>query len=219
MSRKRLSPAKERILLELKTKGSRTAAELARRLGVTREAARQHLAGLEKEGLLQSETLRGRVGRPERVWSLADGPEVDARFPDSHAELTVGLLDAARAAFGAEGLDRLVRERARRQARVYRRRIPADGPLRERVKALAALRSEEGYLAEWSAEGDGFLLVENHCPICAAARSCRGLCRAELDLFRRALGRDAVVERTEYVLEEGRRCAYRVVPAHLKGRK
>jgi predicted ArsR family transcriptional regulator len=216
MKRSTLSPAKDRILHELKTKGPRSAADLAARLGVTREAARQHLAAMEADGLVASEPVRGRVGRPERRWSLTDSPEVDARFPDSHAELTVGLLEAARAAFGAEGLDRLVRERARRQARAYRRRIPAGASLRERVRVLAALRSEEGYLAEWSEDGDGFLLVENHCPVCAAARACQGLCRAELDLFRRTLGRDARVERTEYLLDGARRCAYRVSPVTKK---
>jgi len=216
MKRKPLSPAKDRILHELKTKGPRSAAELAARLGVTREAARQHLAAMEEQGLVTSEPVRGRVGRPERIWTLTDTPEVSARFPDSHAELTVGLLEAAQAAFGTEGLDRLVRERAKRQARDYRRRIPAGASLRERVKALASLRSQEGYLADCSEDGDGLLLVENHCPVCAAARACRGLCRAELDLFRKALGRDARVERTEYLLDGDRRCAYRISPVTEK---
>jgi predicted ArsR family transcriptional regulator len=216
MTPARATRTKDRVLHELKTKGPRSAAELARRLDVTREGARQHLAALERDGLVTSRPVRGRVGRPERIWSLTDSPGVDARFPDSHAELAVGLLEAARAAFGAEGLDHLVRERARRQALAYRKRIPARAPLRDRVKALAAIRTEEGYLADWAAEGNGFLLVENHCPVCAAARSCRGLCRAELELFRRTLGRDVRVERTEYLLDGARRCAYRVEPATTK---
>jgi predicted ArsR family transcriptional regulator len=34
------------------------------------------------------------------------------------------------------------------------------------------LRTEEGYMAEFEAEPDGsFLLIENHCPICAAAKT------------------------------------------------
>ena len=35
---------------------------------------------------------------------------------------------------------------------------------------------------------DGWLLVENHCPICAAAQVCQGLCDGELALFKAALG-------------------------------
>ena len=59
----------------------------------------------------------------------------------------------------------------------------------------------------------GFLFIENHCPICAAAAACSGLCRAELELFRRTLGPDVTVERTDHILAGARRCAYRVRPA------
>ena len=54
-------------------------------------------------------------------------------------------------------------------------------------------------------------LVENHCPICAAAEVCQGLCAGELELFRRVLG--ARVERTEHLLDGARRCVYRITPS------
>ena len=66
-------------------------------------------------------------------------------------------------------------------------------------------------MADWSQEPDGsFLLVENHCPICAAATLCQGFCRDELELFREVIGPDAEVERSEHLLAEARRCAYRI---------
>jgi predicted ArsR family transcriptional regulator len=60
------------------------------------------------------------------------------------------------------------------------------------------------------AEGS-YLLIENHCPICAAAAAWQGFCRAELALFEMLLA-PAAVTRTEHVLAAARRCAYRVVP-------
>jgi predicted ArsR family transcriptional regulator len=65
-------------------------------------------------------------------------------------------------------------------------------------------------MAESWAEGGGYVLVENHCPICVAATSCQGFCRAELDTFREVLGPDASVERTEHIVAGDRRCAYRI---------
>src|ERR1700737_5202139 len=60
-------------------------------------------------------------------------------------------------------------------------------------------------------QGDGsFLLIENHCPICAAAKTCQGFCRSELELFRAAFGTEALVMRQEHLLSNGRRCVYRV---------
>ena len=74
---------------------------------------------------------------------------------------------------------------------------------------LVRLRSQEGYMAACEDPGDGTLLfVENHCPICAAATSCQGFCRAELSVFRAVLGPGVEVERAEHILAGARRCAY-----------
>ena len=71
-------------------------------------------------------------------------------------------------------------------------------------------------MAEWRTEDDGTLtLVENHCPVCAAATACRTLCRSELAIFRDVLGDGARVERTDHILAGARRCAYRVTPTGL----
>jgi len=184
---------------------------MARRLGVTPTAVRQHLARLLEEGLVAFEDRGGQVGRPKRTWRAT--PAADAYFPESHAALAVRLLEPVRDAFGAEGIDRVVRERTRRQVAAYREIVPAGKPLEERVQALARIRRDEGYLAcVEKADGGALRLVENHCPICVAARACTGLCAGELDLFRAVLGRDVSVEREEHILAGARRCAYRVAP-------
>ena len=83
--------------------------------------------------------------------------------------------------------------------------------LETRLDRLTRLRAAEGYMAEWRPTEDGYLLIENHCPICAAAAACQGFCRSELAMFR-ALLAPASVERTEHVLAGARRCAYLVRP-------
>ena len=62
-----------------------------------------------------------------------------------------------------------------------------------------ASRYEEG-------EGD-YLLLENHCPVCSAARACQGLCASELELFQRVLGPGVTVVREDHILAGARRCA------------
>lgn len=201
--------ARDRVLFQLKTRGEQTAAQLAKKLGITQMGVRQHLAALSVEALVRYRDERRKVGRPARVWCLTE--DAAERFPDSHAELTVDLIDAVRQTFGEEGLDKLVKARTRQQLHSYREGQPgAEAPLQKRVAALAQLRKREGYMAEWSRDGDGFLLIENHCPICAAASICQGLCREELQLFRRVLGPDVQVERSDHILSGARRCAYRI---------
>jgi len=200
--------SRERLLHLLKTKGPQTAAAIAKRLGMTAVGARQHLEPLEAAGVVAHDERAKGVGRPAREWRLTE--RAAAFFPDSHGELAVAILDSMRQAFGEAGLDRLVALRTRAQIRAYRERVSPRAPLHRKVAALAALRREEGYMAEWSRDGNAFLLVENHCPICAAARTCQGLCAGELDLFRAVLG--TRVERTEHILAGARRCVYRISP-------
>jgi predicted ArsR family transcriptional regulator len=196
----------------LKTRGPQTAADLGATLAITGEAARQQLLKLASEGLVVAtpEPPRG-VGRPVQVWHLTELGH--ARFPDAHAELTVQLLSAIRTELGEQALDRLIDARANQSQANYSAALAGAKSLEERVARLAEVRTREGYMAECQTEGaGGYLLIENHCPICAAASACQGFCRSELDLFQKALGDDVSVERTEHIVNGDRRCAYRVVP-------
>ena len=200
----------DRILYLLKTKGPQTAGPLATKLAVTAMAVRQHLYRLSRQGLVEYCDERRPVGRPARVWRLT--AKAASRFPDSHAELTLEVIAAVRAAFGESGVERLLHERTERQRDSYSRRMKKAGPgLLRRAQALAEIRREQGYMAECVQRRDGsILLTENHCPICAAASSCQGLCREELSLFRTLLEGQARVERVDHILAGARRCAYKI---------
>jgi predicted ArsR family transcriptional regulator len=203
-------PAADRFLVLLKTRGPQTAADLGRAMGVTGEAARQQLVRLAADGLVVATTEPRGVGRPAQVWGLTEAG--DARFPDAHAELTAQLLRTIRAQLGEAVLDRLIESRAVASRASYTAALEGAADLGERVARLAEARTREGYMAESRAEGEGYVLVENHCPICVAATACQGFCRTELDTFRDVLGPDISVERTEHIIAGDRRCVYRISP-------
>jgi predicted ArsR family transcriptional regulator len=207
------SRAEEGVLYHLKIRGPQTAAQIARRLSVTPMAVRQHLYRLKDARLVDFSDERRKVGRPARIWKLTG--EAATRFPDSHGDLTVEIIGAVRAAFGEAGMDKLLAERTKRQKDEYRARLkPAGSSIAKRAQLLSEIRREQGYMAECTKMPDGsMLLVENHCPICAAAATCQGLCREELSLFRAVLGDKARVERTDHILAGARRCAYVITPA------
>lgn len=186
-------------------------ASLAARMQVTPMAVRQHLYALQQEKLVTAEERPVPIGRPAKFWSLTK--EAERLFPDAYAELNASLITSVQDAFGAEGMARLLDARVARQRADYRARITASAPLAKRVQQLARIRDDEGYMAEVKRDGAGFLFIENHCPICAAATVCQGFCATELDLFRSALGPGVTVERAEHILSGDRRCAYRIAPA------
>ena len=206
-----MTDAKRRVLDRLKRVDGATAAELAAELSLTEAAVRQHLDGLEANGLVRrrERPASGR-GRPPVEWSLTE--LASELFPDRHGDLTVELIDATRSALGEDGLARVVEARAAAQLASYRAALPAPGAAtpRQRLGALAKRRSAEGYMAEVKRDADAWLLVENHCPVCEAAQACTGLCRTELELFRATLGPDVEVERTQHLLSGDARCVYRV---------
>ncbi|CEJ14809.1 hypothetical protein BN1110_05144 [bacterium YEK0313] len=205
-------PAGDRILLLLKTRGPQTAADLGAALGSTGENARQQLSKLAADGLVETESVVRGVGRPAQFWRLTDRGH--ARFPDAHAELTVSLVKSVRDVLGADALDRLIAAREDDMRAAYQAELDGRVGIEARLDGLAEIRSREGYMAEWRQAdgGGGWLFVENHCPICAAATACQGFCRAELAIFRAMLGPDCRVERTEHIVHGARRCAYRILP-------
>lgn len=195
----------------LKQDGAQDAASLAQRLGVTAMAVRQHLYALQADGLVSHRTEPRPVGRPAKLWHLT--PAADGLFPDAHAELTVSLIGSLRQAVGESGLQQVLAVRARGMVEAYRRKLGRRRGLKGRLEALAALRSEEGYMARAEQDGEGtWWLMENHCPICTAARECQGLCSIEQQVFQDVLGEEVSIERTEHILNGARRCAYRITP-------
>ncbi|MBO9592901.1 MAG: MarR family transcriptional regulator [Niabella sp.] len=203
-------PENEKALGIIKTQGPQTLLDLAAAMEITVEGARFHLLKLAKEGLVAATTeSRGR-GRPQQIWALTDLGH--ARFPDMHAALTVNLIESIRGTLGQPALDKIIAANGKAGLERYLHELEGKTTLKERLKGLAVIRTREGYMADVKKEGAGFLLVENHCPICAAAASCQGFCAAELKTFKTVLGKAAEVERVDHILKGARRCAYKVTP-------
>jgi predicted ArsR family transcriptional regulator len=203
------SKTRRAIVKYLKAQGAADATRIGRRLNLTAMAVRQHLYELQRQNFVVAEERPVPMGRPAKYWRLTR--KADRFFPEAYAELSVSLIDALGDAFGEAGLNRVLNVRYRNQRAGYARQIPASIPLKEKLKRLARIRTNEGYMAEVRPQAEGsFLLVENHCPICAAANACKGFCSTELDLFRGVLGPGVKVERVEHIVSGDRRCAYRV---------
>ena len=193
-----LNSTPERMLVFLKMRGPQSAAVLSKAFEITNEGARLHLKKLMDDGLVESESVSKRSrGRPTVLYGLsAKGYE---RFPNTHAELTVQLLKSVKGILGQEALDQLITAREKATSERYEEALNTCDNVEDKLSRLVEIRSEEGYMAEWEKDDEGYLLVENHCPICAAATECQGFCRAELNTFRKAMGKKFQVDRTEHM--------------------
>lgn len=198
----------------LKKQGEASASDMADQLSLTTMAVRQHLYGLEIEGLVEWTAMpaSGR-GRPTKLWNLTQTAQ--RLFPDAHQDLAVDLITTFRETLGDDAFDTLLSKRGEKQVARYRQTMGNAKTLKARCEVLTAIRNEEGYMAELEplGDGEGWLLTENHCPVCAAAKICSGICTNELDVFQASLGTDCIVTRTDHLLAGARRCAYEIRPA------
>ena len=199
----------ERVLYLLKTRGPQTAQEIADALELTSMGARRQLESWQEKGMVEWQDFAEKIGRPTRRWQLsADG---HARFPDRHGDLTVQIIHQVRQLFGEKGLDKLIAAREQETEAQYIAALEKAKSLKAKVKVLSDARHAEGYMARMEVQADGSLhLIEDHCPICAAAQSCQQFCRSELAIFQRVLGDNCSVERIEHLQAGARRCVYMV---------
>jgi len=205
-----LPKSQDRIMHRLKTRGPQSVKILSKQLDMTTMGVRQHLAELESKGLVgQTQEERQTRGRPVHLWKLSAAGH--GRFPDMHSQTTTELIDVIRSTLGEQSLNQLIEQRSEEIEAQYREQLGATEPdLQLQIERLAQLRSDEGYMAEVRLLPDGFMLIENHCPICTAATSCQQFCETELDLFQRLFEDKAVVTRTDHLLAGARRCAYKI---------
>ena len=207
-----VAKSQEQILQRLKTRGEQSVKILSNQLGMTTMGVRQHLAELENKGFVtQTREEKQTRGRPVHLWRLTKAGH--KRFSDGYSQLTLELLDVIRTDLGEDRMNQLIDSRNDQITQHYLHELRAAGKdILGRIQRLAELRSEEGYMAEVRLLPDGWLLIENHCPICAAADKCRHLCRAELNCFSELFDESATVERVDHLFAGARRCAYKIRP-------
>ncbi len=209
MKKKKDFRTRKAILDILKQEGPQDSKTLAARLGITAMGIRQHLYALRDEHLLSYREESRPMGRPAKMWELTR--EANQFFPDGSSELLADMLGHISKVYGSDALPKLIESRAQSQFANYYQQLQGCETLLQKIQRLAQIRTEEGYIAEVQETPEGnYLLIENHCPICAAAQTCQNFCSAELHLFQQVLGPQANVRRMEHIVSGSRRCVYEV---------
>lgn len=171
-------------ILDLLRRSSQTVGELAGALGVTENAVRSQLAGLEKDGLVRQDTVvRRGVGKPAYVYSLS--PAADALLPKAYAPVLGLLLSVLSERVGPEQVDGALREVGRR---VARGRPAASGDLRARVDAAAKVLGELGGVTEVEESDTAIHIRGFSCPLAALVPGNPGVCHLAETLVSEVVG-------------------------------
>lgn len=189
----------------MKLKGRATLDDLSREIGLSGVTIRSHLSVLERDDLIVSEEVRGKVGRPHFVYTLAVGAE-DA-FPTAYHLVADRFLEGFRSIATDEQMNQVVELVAERWAGEKAGRL-AGKSLEERIAEVVRIRTEEGAIAEWERTEDGYLLRQHHCPASRIAQGNPEVCQAELKYLGRLLGVSVVRESSHREGED--KCVYRI---------
>ena len=208
------SSAKKRILMMLKRTGTSSLADVAKELGVTKMAALRHVNVLEGKGLVGRSFVAGGRGRPQVFFRLAPG--ATRLFPEAYTQMTLAALAFVEEKLGPDAVTALLKQRAQE---VYAEHRPEmeDKDLKERVRTLARIRDEGGYMAEIGAARKGtFELLEHNCPIFAVAGTYGEACAVEQELFQKLLRAD--VETSHRVVAGDSVCRFLIRTREAKNR-
>lgn len=200
-----ISETRMRILQLLKMRANMTVAQLTEALHISQMGIRQHLAILEAEGLVEHYQEKQGRGRPPHVYQLTD--QANSLFPTTYANFAVGLMHEVAKFNGPGFINQVFRGRMKAQLETYQQRLEGK-TLCERIKELARIRDEEGYMARFDENAEDYVLIEHNCPIAVIAQEYPYVCEIELALFRQSLG--AKVVREEHLMQGSHRCCYRI---------
>jgi len=199
------------LLLRLRLDGPSSPDQLAERIGASRTGVLPPLRALEAAHLVSRQKVRHGVGRPRHLYDVtADAQDL---FPSNYDGLAAGLLAAIESVGGDDLLDQVFAARRRQLGDRVRgqmaERVAPEAPLLERVRELAVIQGDQGYLADATLSADGTIrLREHNCAIYHIAAGSPAACQAELELFSEILGADVV--REQHISSGDRCCSYKI---------
>jgi predicted ArsR family transcriptional regulator len=189
-----MQTTKQQILTLLKRAGCTTIDEAAGALSIASMTARQHLIGLEKDGLVQAERVRGAKGRPHFLYSLT--PKGDEMFPRRYDLFAQALLQEVGDVNPEElaGLSPderrslLIQRSADRIADRFRYQVEGRS-LEERVSSVTDVLHLIGGFAEWYRNDDAYEIRDYNCVFARVVPEPESGCEWHVRLLTRLLQR------------------------------
>jgi len=203
-----LGDSHRRILDRLKRRGESDLAALEADLGLGRETLRGHLGTLAAMGLVERSGVRREgPGRPSALYRLTAAAE--DLYPRREGEILRELVEHLTAAGQERLLEEFFARRSNAKLETYRARV-ADLQGLDRLRAVAEILSEQGFLAEVETSDAGRLRL-CHCPLRDLVAASRVPCRFEMSLVEELLGEP--LRRDSFMPSGDATCTYSKTPA------
>ena len=176
---------------------------LAEAAEVSPVTVRHHLNALQADGLIQSTSIRRKVGRPYYVYSLSE--EGHELFPKRYVRLAIRLLDELKSRLPADVLKEVFDSVVEGVLDEHRGEFEHLS-FEERLDYLVDLLGDEGFLAAWEKNDDGYLVTEFSCPYISVGQSHTEICAIDKKLIVNVL--QVPIQQNSCMLEGGECCQF-----------
>ena len=178
----RFNPTRDRLIALLRT-GSRTIDELAVALGVTNNAVRAQIVGLERDGIVSAQGLRRTGGKPSTAYGLT--AEFEPALSRAYIPLLLQVLRELNARMSEAELRELMVAVGRRWSAALPR---VGGDRRARAEFAARLLAELGGVVEVEEREGQISLRGSSCPLGALVCERPQICGALEALLAEVVG-------------------------------
>lgn len=190
----------------LKHKSGATVDELATKLEITRNAIRQHLAVLEKDGFVTLGTSRPTGGRPEQLYILTEaGREL---FPRHYSWFAQLIVESIKQESGEKGLKQRMEAMGELVAKDLRQQQAALEGQQQKVEKLATIMKQLGYDTENAKIVNGIPVIEaNNCIFHNLAIKNPEICQFDIALM--STFTDSSINHEECMASGGNVCRFK----------
>jgi predicted ArsR family transcriptional regulator len=190
-------------------KGGLTVDELSKRLEITRNAIRQHLAALENSGLVTQGVTRATGGRPEQLYTLTqDGKEI---FPRRYSWFAQLIVESIKQESGADGLQERLNTMG---ANVAKKLLAQHSDLEnqeQKLEKLADIMNQLGYSTRYVGNENGAQVVEAvNCIFHEIALKNPEVCQFDIALLSKFT--DSTIQHQECMATGGHVCRFKFTP-------
>jgi predicted ArsR family transcriptional regulator len=180
---------------------------LSAEVGISRNAAHQQVAALEREGLIERASAIRTKGRPSRGYRLS--PAGKATFPRQYALLARQMLGELARHLGPDELRRALQRIGLSLADSLQNQMVSDPE--ENIRRIAGLMRDLGYESR-SVEGEAGMEIEAHnCVFHDIAMADPAICEVDLALLRSLSGQ--AVDHRRCMARGERSCRFAFKPA------
>lgn len=174
------------ILNTLKRTRGLSVNQLVAKMKMSYMGIKQHCLTLERDGYLDTWRRPQKMGRPEMVYRLTRRSH--ALFQADSNAFTLDLLQSIEEIYGPNAPEKLLYTLFERKTRDLQEKIKGE-TVEERARSLAALRDDEGHMAQFVNEpgGGGCQILECHSPIMNLIEKYEIIGRLEQDMFEKIL--------------------------------